>query len=217
MNILIKEEIKRYLGLRKSDDAATVDSLIDELYGLLSKSIEPKLISGEFDIKKEDDGYALSGADLVFKGKLIEKTLSECDSLVLFAATLTSQADNLLREYSAKDMHKTVILNACMTAYLECFADSFEAKIKDDMLKRGKNIKNRISCGYGDFDIGIQPDIIKLLKADKYLGLTVTEANMLIPEKSITALIGAGGGIKDNDKRAHCGNCTSTCNFRKQD
>ena len=54
----------------------------------------------------------------------------------------------------------------------------------------GKEHTRRFSPGYGDMPIEIQVDILQLLDASRRLGMVLTESNLMIPTKSITALIG---------------------------
>ena len=48
----------------------------------------------------------------------------------------------------------------------------------------------RFSPGYGDLPIDIQGDILNALNAQRRIGLTVTESSLLVPTKSVTAIIG---------------------------
>lgn len=210
------KEVKRYL---KSKGASGQDSLIEEICKELEAKITPRIIQGEFSIKKTKDGYLIGGTETAFKGKLIEKTLRDCDRIILFVITLTTISDNMLREYSAADMAKAVILNASMTAYIEAFADAYQFGLKDRLEKSGKDITRRISCGYGDFDIAYQSFIINLLKADKYLGVFCNESNMLTPIKSITALIGVKekSNQGEADKASGCSGCGLNCCYKKEE
>jgi hypothetical protein len=47
----------------------------------------------------------------------------------------------------------------------------------------------RFSAGYGDFDLGFQEDMFRLLELDR-IGVEITESCILIPEKSVTAVYG---------------------------
>ena len=58
------------------------------------------------------------------------------------------------------------------------------------MEAEGKNCKPRFSPGYGDLSITIQKDFLQALNADKTVGLSLSEGNLMIPEKSVTAFIG---------------------------
>ncbi len=207
-------EVRRYLGI-KNGDGGVSDSLIEELFERAKRTVTPQIISGEYDIGCTHEGYLLAGTQLVFKGKLIEKVLDGCSGLVLFAATLTLEADKIVREYSAKDMGNALVINAVLTAYLENAADEFEVQIKAREAAKGNTAKPRISCGYGDFDLSAQKDIISLLKADKYLGISVNESNMLVPVKSITALIGIKANAREKETKEHCDSCNKDCGYRK--
>ena len=48
----------------------------------------------------------------------------------------------------------------------------------------------RFSPGYGDFDLKYQKDILEYLDANKKIGISLTDSLMMIPTKSITAIIG---------------------------
>ena len=55
----------------------------------------------------------------------------------------------------------------------------------------------RFSPGYGDLPIELQRDFLTLLDASRKIGLTATESSMLVPSKSITALIGIRSDQKE--------------------
>lgn len=208
-------EVKRYLNIKSE---GKIDQELIEFFDKeIEANINPRLISGEFGLSKTDDGYLLNGTNIVLKGKLIDKTLKQCDNVVLFAATLTAVSDNMIREYSIKDMAKAVILNACLSVYLEQFADDFQTDLKLKLISENRGITRRISCGYGDFSLAYQQDFIELLRADKYLGIQCSDSNMLTPIKSITALIGTGKKINNDEQESSCcGACGAECNYRKE-
>ena len=57
-------------------------------------------------------------------------------------------------------------------------------------LTLGREHTGRFSPGYGDMPLDLQGDIIAILEARKWLGLTLSEAKLMSPQKSVTALIG---------------------------
>ena len=70
------------------------------------------------------------------------------------------------------------------------------------------------SPGYGDWDLSHQGEVLDLLDATRRMGLSLTQAGMLVPEKSITALV----GISDRQEEScgqKCMRCKKTdCPFR---
>lgn len=53
-----------------------------------------------------------------------------------------------------------------------------------------KDITFRYSPGYGDLPLDVQSSFLRALDAQKKIGLTVSENNLLFPRKSVTAIIG---------------------------
>ena len=57
-------------------------------------------------------------------------------------------------------------------------------------LREGLHTKPRFSPGYGDFSLEHQRDFMRILDLENSLGLTLTGSLLLVPEKSVTAVIG---------------------------
>jgi hypothetical protein len=86
-----------------------------------------------------------------------------------------------------------------------------------DLLKKeNKDLTYRFSAGYGDLSIDIQRDFLEVLNAPKKIGLTATGENILIPRKSVTAIMGVVNKGTDN-KKLGCIGCSkyNDCNFRR--
>ena len=62
----------------------------------------------------------------------------------------------------------------------------------DDMKKEYSDCEHtsRFSPGYGDFDIGFQKEIFKLLNCPKNIGLSLCDSFIMSPSKSVSAIIG---------------------------
>ena len=56
--------------------------------------------------------------------------------------------------------------------------------------REGKELCPRYSPGYGDFALENQKGIFNLLSPSKYTGLTLKDNMIMVPEKSVTAVIG---------------------------
>ena len=78
----------------------------------------------------------------------------------------------------------------------------------------------RFSPGYGDLPLSAQPALLKALDANRRLGIAVTSTNMLVPVKSVTAVLGlfekpADGGEARVDACAIC-RLRDGCELRKR-
>ncbi len=82
------------------------------------------------------------------------------------------------------------IYGAAGSSLVESVADACEAAVVADAAKWGMRTNWRYSPGYGDLPLALQPEIVRVLAADKRLGMVATESNLLIPTKSVTAFVG---------------------------
>ena len=194
----VKKEALRYLGYRGHEPDAGTAELLERGYSELKASVSPHSCVKLVD--KADADALLIGAD-------IEKHLADSQRVIFFAATLGSGADRVIRTAEIRNMAYALVLDALASAMTEEYCDSLEQQLKEQY---GGHFTWRFSPGYGDYPIEVQPDIIRFLNAEKLIGLTVTESNILIPRKSVTAVI----GISEHEQSKGVRGC-ATCNMRE--
>jgi len=202
-----EKEVLRYLGYRGSPADERVSSLIAQLTELFSANVEPKSVYGTWDF--QIDGSVVTFGGITVNSKNLCGHLKDCRCAVLLAATLGTQADALIQRLSVQAMEKAVIAQAVCAAMIESYIDSVTEKIEAELSQRdefsGLRPIARFSPGYGDFDIAHQKDILNMLDCPKRIGLTLTDGYMLIPAKSVTAVIGF------SKERKHAGHNCETC------
>ena len=76
---------------------------------------------------------------------------------------------------------------------------------------------SRFSPGYGDYPLEYQQNVIQYVDGPRKIGLNVTENHLMIPRKSVTALM----GIADHPvtgRLATCGECIlrEKCTLRSE-
>ena len=125
---------------------------------------------------------------LPLQGEDIKKHLQGCDEIILLAVTIGLQVDELIHRTEAADMSGAVVLDALASIAVERLCD--EAIKKIQLSTVNCQLSTRYSPGYGDFPLEVQSEILAILDAKKKIGLYVNESNLLIPRKSITAVIG---------------------------
>ncbi len=202
--IHVKEEALRYLGYRGSAPDETTAALLDNGFEELSAAAAGRHV---YKIAEKSE---ISG---LLVGNDINEHLSGSDRAVIFAATLGSGADSVIRRAEIGNMAYALILDALASAMIEEYCDNTEAEINSAV---GGNFTWRFSPGYGDYPIEMQPDIIRYLNAEKLIGLTVTASNILLPRKSVTAVIGVSDNAQLSSKNG-CDTCNmrESCQFRK--
>ena len=129
----------------------------------------------------------------------LERYLSLC---------MGSQAD-FAEIYEEEELSETLVM-------LDGKVEEVNRKIRNEHTAEGLYLRPRFSPGYGDLPLTLQKDIIRILNTPKTIGVSLTDACLMVPSKSVTALIGVSG----NESRcvmAGCEECSSrnTCVYRR--
>ncbi|MCT4593664.1 MAG: methionine synthase [Anaeromicrobium sp.] len=208
-----KKEVLRYLSYKNQYIDEKLNNLIDECIVEIKSISKPKYVYDIFNINK-DNGYILENTNFTLEGENIKEHLKDSTKCVVMVATLGSMVDYKIRYYEKINLTKALILDACATTYIEYICDRIEEEIKEIARNEGKNITFRYSPGYGDFSIEVQNNILNILDGNKRVGVTATESSILIPRKSVTALIGFQIKEKKNINKCLSCNKYESCSFR---
>lgn len=211
-----KLEVLRYLGHKGQIVESELNNDIENLINIVATSIKPRYIFESYDISREVDGIHLNGTQLILKGNDIKSCLENCDRVYLMAVTLGVEMERLIRVRQSKSLTEAVILDSIATAYVEEVCDKIEEDIYNKESELAKSLSFRYSPGYGDLPLEIQKDFVRTLNATRIIGLTVSQSDLLIPRKSVTAILGVKNEVKKRAKR-ECINCPNynSCKFRK--
>ena len=198
----IKKETLRYLGYRGEPDELTASLLerCDKAFSEVTPAYCCKVLPK-------------SECEILLQGNDINEHLEGCAKVIVFAATLGAASEKLIRTAEISDMAYAVVLDAYASAFIEDYCDRCEEELR---CKTGGFFTWRYSPGYGDYPISVQSDFIRFLSADKQIGLTATENHILIPRKSVTAIIGISeNGMQDEKYGCDSCNMRETCKYRK--
>ncbi len=183
------KEILRYLGYGRHEAKEQVLVLIEACVRELERAAVPKSIYKEYPLSF----YGEEGIDCcAFQtcSKALKKNLKDCQSVLLFGATLGTGVDLLLHRYNRLQMSKAVVLQAAAAAMLEDYCDQMNEELEKKYEEKGLYLRPRFSPGYGDFSLECQPALLGCLEAGKRIGITLTDSLLMAPSKSVTAVIG---------------------------
>ncbi len=205
-------EILRYLG-HKGEPDEQLDSLIAASCNHLAAIACPRQVSRVLPLSI--DGTLVMLGDTAIESPGLARHLSGCQDAIVFAATLGAQVDRHAARLSKTDMSGALVLQAAAASMIECYCDEQEKRLLDEAQRDMLYLKPRFSPGYGGFSIEYQGPILRLLQADKAIGLTETDSHMLTPLKSVTAIIGRTAERQPCSANK-CAACPNTdCGFRK--
>ncbi|MBO5211927.1 MAG: Vitamin B12 dependent methionine synthase activation subunit [Clostridia bacterium] len=178
--------------LKISNPDESMQQLIRECINTVydNASLRAVYTVGNIDINKDENiidfGY------MRLKSCNLRVNLADCNKAFVFVATLGIEIDRIIERYSKVLQTKALICDTVALFLIEAFCDYIEALLT----KRIKS-KKRFSPGYGDLDITCQRDIIQNLDTARRIGVTLTDSCMMIPTKSVSAII----GVKKRDGR----------------
>lgn len=218
-----RAEMLRYLGYRGQELTEELEGRIDGVVERVERDLRPNGVFAVYPIADVRDGDAprveLAGANVVLEGSSIREHLDGAREVALMAVTLGAKSEQELRRLSAVDPLAAVLYDAACSSLVEAAADAWEDEAVAEAVRRGLVTNWRFSPGYGDLPLSAQPAIVRALRADVRLGLTVLDSNLLLPTKSVTAVIGLFDQEPPKKGEAvPCASCSlrATCEMRKR-
>ena len=179
-------EILRYMKCSASDEQ--IKSLIDKGIHECNGKLSYKIAYSVFELKKENEELDLGFTKV--KSRDLSKALIDCDSIILFAATIGLGIDRLILKYGRISPSLALCIQAIGAERIEALCDRFSLDVKGNIVSYGKSPTPRFSAGYGDLPLELQREIFSTLACDKNIGLTLNDSLMMSPTKSVTAIIG---------------------------
>lgn len=201
-----KKEIYRYLGYRRNLPEEEVMELVDRCLEDLQAVVTPRSIYRQYPIEsiyafdgasrqkdagtKETPRPLLRIAGMEIDSRSLSVNLRGCESVYLLGTTLGLGPDRLIARASVGRMSRAVILQAAAAAMIEAWTDSVNQEILLEAAAQGLYCRPRFSPGYGDFPLEFQRDFAQILRLQKEIGVSLTESLLMMPSKSVTALVG---------------------------
>ena len=202
------KETRRYAGLMRAKDFD--EQLIEDACQDARLLAEPRGIWQLYDYDCEGQ---IVKADPPFhiEGTKIGKHLAGCDKVILLAVTVGEAIEDMVtKRFADGEYASSVLLDAAATTAVEQLADGMEKAIKPKMAAQGYGMRWRFSPGYGDWPLEQQPELIRVTKCES-IGITLSESKMLVPRKSVTAIIGLYKEVKGSGEAAHSPNGCAAC------
>jgi len=193
-------EIYRRLGWRSGrtelpeERRREVDRVIREAESL----IRLRGVARRIPVEGRDAGRTvLSGGRELASGKL-SRLLERCPEVLLMAATAGSEiVAAASRETASGSATRGVVLDAAASEITDAALDWIAAYLNGTLLREGKRLlERRYSPGYGDLALESQRTLFELLDLSR-IGVSLTDHNLLVPEKSVISVTGILPGAGD--------------------
>jgi hypothetical protein len=178
-----KKEALRYMGCR-DNSIGDLEAVYEECLQEYKKVASYKAVYSFTDIMQSADNTT----DMRFckiSNHALYKNLSGCESAAVFAATAGVGVDRLIMRYAKISPAYAVVTSCIASSAIEVWCDEVNALISESY-----ETKPRFSPGYGGVSLEYQKDVLSYLDAERKIGITLSDALMMIPAKSVTAFVG---------------------------
>lgn len=171
-----------------SEEEKALESMLDEAIKMVSDKLTYRVSYCCIKLEFDADGYPI----LPFEqhSEDLKKNLTGCCAAIIFAATIGSGIDMLIRRYERTSPAKGLIFQGMGAERVEALCDHFNAEVNAAAQAAGLKTHPRYSPGYGDMPITVQAPLLELLDAQRRLGITLNASYLMSPSKSVTAIIG---------------------------
>lgn len=205
-----RREVLRYAGV-PAMQSADLEALCARAEDMAAAVLRPEALYVQVPLLVDGDTVCLG--DSTWHSESLARHLSGCTQAVLMAATLGLALDRLVQTQSVRTPSFALILNALGAERVEALCDCTEVRIRE---ATGCASTRRFSPGYGDLSIDCQQDMFRMLQCGKYLNLRLTQARMMIPSKSVTAILGLKEGCSAPETEHRCDACEKQdCMYRR--
>ncbi|MBP5266389.1 MAG: Vitamin B12 dependent methionine synthase activation subunit [Lachnospiraceae bacterium] len=210
-----QREIYRYLGYKQEVPQENVLQKIESCKANLFRDVTPKAIWQYYDITWQDaNTFLLDGIPVCSKN--LSRNIADCHRICLLAVTLGPMPDRYIQKAEVTAMSDAVIYQAISAAMIESYCNYINDLIRKEAAEEDYFLRPRFSPGYGDFPLEFQRQIGDLLQMSKKIGITLKDSLLMMPSKSVTALI----GLSTTDSNCHREGCeicnkSATCAFRR--
>ena len=208
-----RREVIRYLGYKGHTPTQDVLDLIEVCIKEVEAAAEPKHVMRRFPV--EIDGEHVAAGGLSLHSRQLARNLKDCKEVIFFAATLGTGVDRLLHKYLKLQVSKAVVIQAVAAAAIEAYCNQCQQSIEAECAREGLFVRPRYSPGYGDLALTVQNDFLQVLQAQKTVGIVLTEGDIMLPEKSVTAIMGLSP-VQTGCHREGCEMCPNIgCAYRR--
>jgi hypothetical protein len=153
-----------------------------EAYNELLSAANPAYVAMRVELKRESGGISIGKA--LSKSTSLMKISEGASSAFILVATLGVGVDRLIMKKAGISPSEAFIIDAMADALVEALCDLAESQIRD-----GLETRPRFSPGYGDLELSLSKDLVAITGAEKMLGIRMTESGLMVPKKSVNALI----------------------------
>ncbi|MBN2185905.1 MAG: hypothetical protein JW732_00405 [Dehalococcoidia bacterium] len=203
-----KRHVLRRIGYKDDcEPSSRIANLISEYTQLARKLIKPSYsyVIKNVDMVRKRDVFI---GDLVaFRSYVIARLLEQCQQVGAFLVTIGDELEKKTTCLADDGLIlESYALDAIGSSAVEKMAEMVETEIREMVSAQGFCISQRFSPGYCDWSIRQQKELFRMLDGDS-VGVRLTTGYLMIPQKSVSGIVGIGPSCVDIESYNPCRTC----------
>lgn len=140
---------------------------------------------------RDDRTLTFRNSSFTIQSSQVSAMLRGSDRAALFMVTIGPALEGRVKELlDSEEPTRAFILDAAGSETSDAAADYVHRTVLSEIASRdGRTVTPRFSPGYGDWDLCVQPDLLRACRGDR-IGISVTRSCLMLPRKSVSAVLG---------------------------
>jgi hypothetical protein len=209
-------EVLRFQGYKAGVDIPPADvlALFDEALALGRTLMAPRAVLRTLPVTRDGDRLSAGGVTLTIPR--IAERWGAVDEIVAGVCTIGDALERRASElWEARELPLAMMLDSVGSGAVESLAEYVNDQLCGEGIARGVKVTNRVSPGYGGWDVAEQRLLWRLCPGDA-VAVTLNDACFMTPTKTITILVGAGVDARVDDYFSQCARCwMRDCAYRR--
>ena len=203
-----KQQVLQTIGYQADyAPSARISSLVDEYVENVPNLVDPIYAYAIKNVEWVQGSIAFIGDSIIFKSQVIAQLLEECERVAVFVLTIGNRLEEMVCQLAEdKLVLQASVLDAIGSVATEKVADFVQDRISEVVSAKGFCTSRRFSPGYCDWNIGQQRMLFWALSGNT-VGIRLTGRCLMIPQKSISGIIGIGSGNNNVENYNPCKTC----------
>lgn len=216
----VREELVRKERVGSFDKKASTQAIlacIDECLRTAQVLASPRIHSVRKRVVSIGRGVIKLEKGITFSGKWLASFLKGSQAVRIFVVTVGDSIEHAATSL----MHKGEHLHGYMLDRIGSMAVESAAQSAEDLFRKryeakAKSVSMRVSPGYCDWPIEDQETLARAIDLSR-AGVSLTKACMMVPKKSISAMVGIGPTGLFAKAQSPCSICpTKSCSYRRE-
>jgi hypothetical protein len=184
-----------------------ISSIIEGYIENTHELLEPSYSYVIRDVERVRRSSVFVGGSILFESGVISKLLVNCKKVAIFVATIGHRLEEMVIKLSIDGrVLQSAVLDAIGSVATDSLADVVQSEIAEIARGQGLVISPRFSPGYCDWTIRQQSAVFSAVDT-KEAGVNLTEGFLMVPQKSISGIIGIGHDAELVKKYNPCKTC----------